>query len=491
MDIDNDEFIDFSLSQKDTAILNSVTDWAETNTTPLKVYTPVPGFENRAISEIEAATSKLRMFNQINFINVYKRIMADPLYKNSLFNMTSTFVLGGFGFVFWIIIARLYKTENVGIATTLISIMSLLSCFIIMGLSSSLTRYLPKSANKNELIITSFIIATSGTLLASTIFLLGLPIFSPQLTFIRSNLFYIISFTLFLIFCSWNSLVESIFMAFRAASNILIKNIIISTLKLMLPFVLIGLGAYGIFASTASALAAGVLVSLIVLLLKFKIRPSISLNFSLVKKTSVYSFANYIVGFMINMPSLVLPVIILNVISARYAAYYYVASMIQNTLLIIPFATAQALLAEGSYNEAELKKHVIKAITIILAILIPATLLIILFGNIVLQFFGKDYAAEALQFLQLYSFSTFFTSLLLIANAVLNVQHRIKSLVILNVLAAVVTLSLSCAFISGKLVGIGWGWILGQAIAGLVSLYFITRSNSDISRSFWLPSVGV
>src|SRR5438270_2554759 len=123
-----------------------------------------------------------------------------------------------------------------------------------------------------------------------------------------------------------------------------------------------------------------------------------------------------------------------------------------------------------------------KAITIILAILVPATVIIIVFGHILLQFFGKDYASEALQFLQLYSFSTIFTSLLLIANAVMNVQHRTRSLLISNVLAAVFTLSLSCAFISGKLVGIGWGWTLGQAMAGLVSLCFIIRSNSGISR---------
>ena len=55
------------------------------------------------------------MLNQINFINLYKHIMVDPLYKNSLFNMISTFLLGGLGFVFWIIIARLYKTEEVGV----------------------------------------------------------------------------------------------------------------------------------------------------------------------------------------------------------------------------------------------------------------------------------------------------------------------------------------------------------------------------------------
>ena len=70
----------------------------------------------------------------MNFKSIYQHVMTDPLYKNSIFNMSGTFILGGLGFVFWIIIARLYKTENVGIGTTLISILTLLSSFTIMGL---------------------------------------------------------------------------------------------------------------------------------------------------------------------------------------------------------------------------------------------------------------------------------------------------------------------------------------------------------------------
>ena len=250
----------------------------------------------------------------------------------------------------------------------------------------------------------------------------------------------------------------------------------------MLPFAFIAFSAYGIFASVASSIAIGVFTSLIILIRNFKIRPSISVNVSLVKETSAYSFANYIAGFMLNMPSLVLPVIILNVLSAKYAAYYYVASMIQNILLIIPLATSQALLTEGSYNEAELKKHVKKAIVTTFVMLLPAIALIAFGGNTVLQFFGKNYANETLQFLQVYSVSTIFTALILISNAILNIKHQIKPLVISNVIAAVLTLSLSYAFISDRLIGIGWGWILGQAIAGLVSLFFLTRNFSVRAR---------
>ena len=441
----------------------------------VRVYRIEPD-EIEQVAPQEAKTSRVGILKQLNFKNLYNQIMTDPLYRNSIFNMASTFILGGLGFVFWIIIARLYKPENVGIATTLISIMTLLSGFTILGFNVSLNRYLPKSTHKNELINSSFIITAFTTILASTIFLSGLQIFSPQLLFLRSNFFYIISFTIFVIFCTWNSLAESISMAFRAASNILIKNIIISLLKLVLPFALITFGAYGIFASTALALTFGVLFSLIILIIRFKIKLSLSVNILLLKETAAYSFANFITDFTFYTPSLVLPVVILNTLSAKYAAYYYVASMIQSLLLIIPLAASQALLTEGSYDEHDLRKHVKKALATILIILLPATAVIVFGGNILLQVFGKSYASEAFQFLRLYSLSTIFTSLLLISNAIMNVKHQIKSLVLLNVVAAVVTLWFSYAFISDKLVGIGWGWILGQAIAGALSLFFIIRN---------------
>lgn len=447
---------------------------------PLETTTSLGAIALTSQFEVEEITRiKATRFRIPNIKNAYKHIMTDSLYRNSLFTMASTFLLGGLGFFFWIIIARLYKPEDVGIATTLISIMTLLSNFTILGLHSSLNRYLPKSANKNDLINSAFIIVMLVTLLTSGIFLGGIQLFSPQLSFLRSNFFYIASFTIFIIFNSWNMLTDSVFLAFRAASNILIKNSVISIAKLLLPFAFIALGAYGIFTSTALAFTLGVLISLAILFLAFHVRFSSTINISLIKETLTYSFANYITSFMFNLPSLVLPVIILNTLSAKYAAYYYVASMIQSILQIIPVAASQALLTEGSYNEAALKKHVKKALTTISVILIPTTCIIILFGNILLRIFGKSYATESLQFLQLYAASTIFTAILLISNAIMNIKRQVKLLVIWNVTSSLLTLYLSYAFISSKLVGIGWGWILGQAITAGISLFFIARNYWD------------
>ena len=436
--------------------------------------TSLPGIS--AIPEREAETSRLQLLKQWNLKNIYNTVMTDPLYKNSLFNMAGTFMLGGLGFVFWIIVARMYEPDDVGIATTLISIMGLLNSLTVMGLNSSLDRFLPKSTHKTALINSSFVIVTFITLVACGIFLLGLPIFSPQLVFLRLNNFYIISFTLLVVFSSWNMLVESVFKAFRAVENIFMKNTIISVLKIFLSFVFIVFNAYGIFMAVSSSFDIGVFFAVILIIFRFKIRPSLKVKVSLVRETLGYSFANYIVSFMSSMPSLILPVIILNVLSAKYAAYYFVASQIQTLLQVIPLAAASALLVEGAYDEERLIKHTKKAFTTIIVVMFPAIAVIVLAGDLLLQFFGKSYASEAFQFLQLYSAATVFTALIEVSNAIMKVKRQIKPLVIFNVMASLLTLGLSYAFISGKLVGIGWGWMLGQVIAGGVALFFIVRN---------------
>jgi|GEM_PF-706558 len=423
----------------------------------------------------ETATVILPALKRGRWNTMYQQVMTDPLYRNALFNMAGTFILGGLGFVFWIIVARLYTAEQVGIATTLISVMALLSSVTELGIGSNLMRHLPTSAHKNELINSLFGLVMLVTLVASALFLLGLPIFSPQLLFLRSKIFYTLSFTIFVIFGAWNGPVECTFMAFRSADSILKKNTIISVIKIILPVILMMFGAYGIFASASSALAVGMLVSFVLLLSKFNIRPSLKIDLSLIKETFGYSFTNYIVNFSLSVPSFILPVLILNTLSAKYAAYYYVASTIQTNLQVIPSATTQALLTEGAYNETELKKHLKKAMVTTFVVLIPATGAVVLGGGVVLQFFGKDYAVEALQFLRLYSISTLFTAFIFIYNAVMNVKRHIKSLVIWNVAASALTLGLSWAFISYGLSGVGWGWIVGQALAGLVALCFILK----------------
>lgn len=397
------------------------------------------------------------------FKNIYTQSMGDPLYRNSLFIMASTVVSAIFGFIFWIFIARLFPVENVGIATALISVMTLIGSFSTLGFNVGLIRYLPNSKSRHDIIVSSTLLVIISTILASLIYLLGIKIFSPKLSFLQTNLFYIITFTILVLGGSLNTIIESIYMAYRAAGNILVKNILTSILKLLLPFFMVSLGAYGIFAASSLSLFISVLLSGVIFMLSNRFTLYLTFKPILIKRMASYSAGNYIAGFLSQAPLLILPVLIVNILYAKAAAYYYFDSMILNLLCIIPLATTQSLLAEGSYDMNSLRDHIIKASKIIFFLLIPSIVLTYIFGGIALHTFGKNYESEAFGLLRILSISAIFMAISLLGNAILKVRKQISQLIYLNIFGFIAIMGFSYLFIHNGLTGLGWGWLIGQA----------------------------
>jgi len=389
--------------------------------------------------------------------------------------MLSTGVMAVFGFFFWMINARLYSAEQVGIGTTLISIMALISSFSLLGLGNSLIKYLPTSDKKNEKINTSFMLVGLTSIFISIFFLVFLKTFSPRLLFVRESILFSLLFILFIVFSSLNIISENVFIAYRSSKFVLIKNTISSIVKLILPIFLVALGAYGIFMSIGIATAVAFLVSLIFLILRFNYLPKPMIHRIVVKKMTKFSLGNYIAGFIGGLPVMVLPILITNSIGARFSAYFYIDMMIASLLYIIPAATSQSLFAEGSYSERELKVHLNKAIKIISLLLTPAILVTFLFGKYILLVFGKEYSSEGVIFLQILAISGIFLSINYIGNSIFYIKHRIKLMILVNFIGASIILSLSIMLIHQNLLGIGVGWILGQGISSVIYLLFIKK----------------
>ena len=408
----------------------------------------------------------------------YNYLAIDSLYKNSIYLILSTGVMAVFGFFFWIINARLYSAEQVGIGTTLISIMTLISSFSLLGLGNSLIKYLPTSDKKNEKINTSFMFVGLTSIFISIFFLAFLKKFSPRLLFVRESIIFSLLFILFIVFSSLNIISESVFTAYRSSKFVLIKNTISSIVKLILPIFLVALGAYGIFVSMGIAMAVAFLVSLVFLFLRFNYLPKPIIDRIVVKRMTKFSLGNYIAGFIGGLPVMVLPILITNSIGAKFSAYFYMDMMIANLLYIISMATSQSLFAESSYSETELKVHLKKAIKIISIIIIPAIIVTSLFGNYILLAFGKEYSYEGFILLKFLSISGIFISINAIGSAILKIKQKIKLLILLSLINTTVILSLSVFFIKMNLfgiIGVGIGWIVGQGIISVIYLLFIKK----------------
>jgi O-antigen/teichoic acid export membrane protein len=401
---------------------------------------------------------------------IIKRVMNDSLYRNSIFMIASTAVMSLFGFVFWMLAARLYSTADIGLATTIISVMGLITGLSVLGLNVGLIRYLPKSRNKSNKINTCFILVALFSIGVATLYVMFISYFSSDLVFIKENAIFAFAFIFFMAFAGVGSLMDSVFIAFRSTKYILVKNSVFSFLKIGGLFLFVGLGAFGIFVSWMLSLVVALGVLFWILVVKFDYKPKLVFYDSIIRQMGKYSFGNYVAGFIGGLPLMILPIMILNKLGAEVVAYYYMPMMIAGLLFVIPGAVAQSLFAEGSYSEKDLRKLAWNAVRIIGIILIPAIVLTFFFGDLVLGLFGTEYVVEGFGLLKILAVSGVFVGVNAVFGSLLKVRRRIKEFLFMSIISAVLILGGSYFVIEKGIEWVGYAWISGQGVVGLVYL---------------------
>lgn len=402
------------------------------------------------------------------------KLHKDSLFRNSFYLMLATAVMAGFGFFFWLISARLFAIEHIGLATTLISVMNLIATLSLIGFNGTFVRFLPKSEKPNDDLNTGMILVGIAAFILSGMFIVFVKKLSPNLSFIGSSPLISASFIIFCIMTALNILTDSVFLSKRQTKFTLIINTIFSAVKMVLPFAFIGWGAIGIFSAAALGQTLGFVLSVAVMIWKFEYRPKFTIRMNVIKRVWKYSTSNYVAGIFSLLPMTLLPVIITNRLSPEDSGYFYIVMMIANLLYVIPRSTTSSLFAESSNDEYSLIVNLKKSIKIISILLIPTMLVLIFGAETILRIFGKGYATGGANFLQLVTLTGVAVSTNAVFGALFSIQKNLRSIVIFNIIYAVATISLSYALLPLDLAGIGIAWLVGNFIAGL-SAYILYR----------------
>lgn len=389
---------------------------------------------------------------------VYK----DHLYRNSVYLIVNNLITAGFGFFFWMICARLFTTVQVGYATTIISAIGLVGAFSFLGLNVALIRYLPKAKDKARLIGSCINLTALVAILAALIFLLLVPILSPKLMFMVNSKIYFIMFVVYTLFWVLFSMVNSVFIAARKAKMVLIKSIIFSVCKLVLPMLLVFLGSFGILG--AYYISALIGFGFTLFFLKYKL----VVDFGLIKKMFTFSASNYVAGIFGMMPGLVLPLMITNIAGPESTAYFYVAWTITGLLFFIPGAVSQTLLTEGSYNSKKLSQKVRKAYIFSFTLLVPGVLLITFLGKYLLLLFGANYSLKGFQLLQVLAISSLFYGINQIRIMKFNILHQVRKVILIQLVVVLITLGGGYLIADGNLLLFGVLWGVGNLVGGAV-----------------------
>lgn len=431
-------------------------------------------YSSISLKNHRAFVNKMKHVFEELTVRQMKQQIREPLYRNSLFLMTSPMLTSGLGFFFWMVVARFYTKEEVGLGASIISAMFLLALLSTLGLGITLIRFLPKAEKPVEMINSCFTLTGTVALALAAIFITGLNVWSPALGFIREELIFSLAFALFVLLWTLSELTDNIFIARRRAEFVLSKNTIFSLLKIPLPIPLVlFFHAFGIVGSWGIAMGVALAISLFLFLPRAQNRYNAApkLNLGIVKDIWRYSAGNYFASLFAAAPPLVLPIMIVNLLGAVQNAYFYVAWMIASLLFAIPGAVSQSLFAEGSHFEDELPDNVSRSFIFVFVLLFPAIILLFLLAKWLLLLFGASYSANAIVLLRLLAFSSVFVAINSVYQSILRVRGRIRELVAICAFIAISVLVGSYIITpTTGIAGIGYVWIAAQ---GLVSLYVI------------------
>ncbi|MGI6114464.1 MAG: lipopolysaccharide biosynthesis protein [Mahellales bacterium] len=400
-----------------------------------------------------------------------KLLINNPLYKNSFFLLLSRGFNAGCGFFFWMVAARLYSMEDVGMATALNSALGLVILFSRLGFDNSLIRFIPMN-NKQRVFNTCLIITTIASVFTAVIYISGVQIFSPKLSFLQPLVSVIFIATVVV-----NSIAlttGNTFIATRKANQYFIQNIFMTArLPLLIPLVFgcsLGIfGAFGISYFLASLYS--------ITLIKKEIGIELKLDRNFIKDSFKFSSGNYIAEALSAAPTYIIPLMIINMLNEAEAAKYYIAFAIGNIVLMVSDALSTSLFVEGSHGE-NLRNNLAKALLAIFAILLPTATAIYIWSDLLLGLFGKNYIG-AFELLRLQVLSCPFVAIYTLFINVQKVRMHIKNIIKVNLIRFAILLSLSyLLIIKFGIIGVGYAWMatyVALCIA-IVVMFFIDQN---------------
>ncbi len=400
-----------------------------------------------------------------------KQIYGVSFYRNAGYLIVNSGVSLVLGFVFWIVVARLYLVSEVGFGSALLSAIALLSFGGTLGLGFGIIRYLPTSVDKARLLNSSFTFATLAAVAASLIFLSGLSLWSPKLIFVRQNSIFFAAFVVFTATATLNIITTQAFVSFRRTGFALVQGIITGVLRLALAVGLASFfGVFGIFASHGVALAVSLGVCFLIFLpwILPRYRPIPSLWRQTSREIIPFSFANYVSEGLWSLAAWVLPLMILNILGAEANAYFYMAWSMANLPLAISIGISFSLFAEGSCEARNVSRDLKRSLKLIVLLLIPAVAILAFLGDKLLLAFGREYSAEGTQLLRLLALAALPASLNLLYLGIARVEKKLRSLLLVTGVIAAATLALSYIILPYLgILGIGVSWLATQTAVAL------------------------
>ena len=408
---------------------------------------------------------------------LYRRLMADSMHRNSTLLILSQLINAGGLFLFWIINARLFAANLVGLAAAFVSFGILAATFTNLGLPNTVIRFLPSSHRKGGLFAAALLLVTVSSLLGGVLAWLLQPRVSPSLAFAHSSTVFSLLLILLVAGTAVTALLDGTLVSFRKGEYVLWKAVLVNLPRLALPFVIVSAGVRGMTEVYVVTLLIGIGYNLVIIFSRLLARENLQPTLAEVKHHKAYAASNYFGGMFGVLPVTIVPIIVLNVLGATSAAYFYMPMMIAALISLICNAISQALISESSQTDdaALHRQYFRKALRHQYRLLVPLIIVLSVIGWPLLRMYGPAYASHGYMPLVILLISGLLVGLNWLGDTWLNINKRSPAYFLMNACNALAVVGFVRLFAPHGLTWVAIGWFCGQLLSAAIYLVIFAR----------------
>jgi len=415
-------------------------------------------------------------------LNVLREHLNTSLFKNAYFMIIGTAATSILGFIFWIVATRYFAAEIVGLGSAIISSLGLLAIFSELGLGIGLIRFLPGAGRKsNDMLNTCLTICGISSITISIIFLAGIEYWSPALQLVRSDPIFFLCFIIFSVIFTLQPLLLNVFLAKRDTIYLLYTNLINCLFRLVFVIIasIIFNSSFGFFFAIglAGTLSLSIAIFWFVPKVQKGYHPRPMIERDVMHESWHYSISNYISRCLLQLTPVILPLMVVNILSAEMNAYFVIAWAVTSLLFVIPSSISNSLFAEGSNDEKSLQFNCVKSLKLMLLLLLPLTIILFIIADNFLLLFGQNYSDNGANLLRILVISAIPYGVNYFYISIARIDKNINILLKIAFSATCLSLGLSYyLMLKMSLMGIGIGYLVGQSIVAGAVIIVLRKS---------------
>lgn len=395
-------------------------------------------------------------------------IRSDQLMVNSVLMLATTLLMAGGGALFWVLAARLQSPENVGLAGSLVASAETIALFAQLGLNIAMVRTLPASTRRAADVVTAAVVVTTAGVVLALGYALALPLTSPRLAQVLHSPWLVALFALLVAFTALNVVSDSMFLGLnRLRAYLVLNGVLLNVVKLGLPALLVGAGAFGLYGAVAGAATVTGLASIWVILRPLSGPRSLRPSRQLLEARS-FAGASYTQYALAVLPLLVYPVLVVNALGPAEAGAYFVAFQVAMLLHAALLALSNAAYAEAERATSGRHRLVRRSATTLIGGTAAGAVVLGLLAPYLLWIFGPHYVEQGTGTLRVLAIAVVCASYNYWGAFRLRLSRHLRAIVLVQLASTITMLGLGWALAPRGTMWVAASWAVGQLLGGVL-----------------------